>query len=348
MIYGESSPMIATTQEAIMPIAFGSRNRGPAPFRFVHVGVAAALAAATVAAIGVVQDAGAAGSIASSYVPIVPCRLADTRSGADHVGARASALGAAEVVAFAVWGTNGNCTIPNTATGIATNVTAVNPSATSYLTLYPSDASPRPTASNLNFVAGSPPTPNQVTVALSAAGAISAFNNGGTVDVIIDIVGYYLPAGVGTQGPPGPPGPPGPAGTAAGGSITFTGQNATFNGDAASVDLASGCATLKAAGTGKLFVPLTIPNGATIVAVRVRSSDAAGGGQANYKLYEANPGIGEGEMASFNSTDGVNITPMTFGPLIAVSEVNTFYLFAQIVNSASEQKLCSVTVDYTM
>ncbi len=137
--------------------------------------------------------------------------------GADHVGARASALGAAEVVTLAVWGTNGNCTIPNTATGIATNVTAVNPSAASYVTVYPSDASPRPTASNLNFVAGSAPTPNQVTVGLSATGSISAFNNGGTVDLVIDIVGYYLPAGVGTPGPPG---------GAAGGSITFTGLNA--------------------------------------------------------------------------------------------------------------------------
>jgi hypothetical protein len=111
-----------------------------------------------------------------------------------HVGvaaARATPIGANEAVTLAVWGTNGNCTIPNTATGIATNTTAVNPTAGSFLTVYPADANPRPKASNLNFVAGSPPTPNQVTVGLSAAGAIGVYNLTGTVDVIVDIVGYY-------------------------------------------------------------------------------------------------------------------------------------------------------------
>ncbi|MCU1393057.1 MAG: hypothetical protein JWM34_1485 [Ilumatobacteraceae bacterium] len=125
------------------------------------------------------------------------CILSLPGRGADHVGPRATPLGPTEAVTFAVWGTNGNCTIPNTATGIATNVTAVNPTSASYVTVYPSDANPRPTASNLNVVAGGAPTPNQVTVGLSAAGAISAYNNGGTLDLVIDIVGYYQPAASG-------------------------------------------------------------------------------------------------------------------------------------------------------
>jgi hypothetical protein len=316
--------------------------------------VAAALAAATVAAIGVAHGAVADGGVASSYVPIVPCRLADTRSGTDHVGARASGLGAGEVATFAVRGTNGNCTIPNAATGIATNVTAVNPSAASYVTIYPSDASPRPTASNLNVVAGSPPTPNQVTVALSATGAISAFNNGGTVDLIVDIVGYYLPAGVGTPGPPGPQGPQGiqgPPGVPAGGSITFTGLNATFNPGSASVDTTKGCAAMLPA-TGQLFVPLTVPDGATIVAVRVRTSDVPAApnfaSSANYQLFRVNQGIGETLVASFTSVDGLIDTPMVFGPQIPVSLGNAFYLKATVISGTSTQELCSVTVDYTM
>ena len=179
-------------------------------FRLVHIGVAAALAAAAVTSVGLVQSVGAAGSgTASSFVPIVPCRLADTRGGALE-GSRHTPLTAAETVTFAVWGTNGNCTIPNTATGIATNVTAVGPTADSYLTVFPADANPRPTASNLNVTSTSPPTPNQVTVALSAAGAVAVYNNGGSVNVIVDIVGYYIPAGGGgTAGPPGPAGPSG-------------------------------------------------------------------------------------------------------------------------------------------
>jgi hypothetical protein len=185
-----------------------------AQFRFVHIGVAMALVAGTLTAMAMVRDASAAGNGTSSvFVPIVPCRLADTRAGSDNVGARSTPVGPAETVQFAVWGSNGNCAIPNTATAIASNVTAVGPTASSFLTVFPADANPRPTASNLNVTSTSPPTPNQVTVALSAAGAIGVFNHSGAVNVIVDIVGYYIPAsGGGTQGPPGIQGPPGPSG----------------------------------------------------------------------------------------------------------------------------------------
>ncbi|HEX2785053.1 MAG TPA: hypothetical protein VHN36_15830 [Ilumatobacteraceae bacterium] len=170
-------------------------------FRLVHVGVAAVLGAATVTAVGLVQSATAAGGgTPSVFVPITPCRLVDTRPGSDNVGTRATPIGSGEAATFAVWNTNGHCTIPNTATGIATNTTAVNPTAGSFLTIYPADASPRPTASNLNFTAGSSPIPNQVTVGLSAAGAIGVFNLSGTVDIIVDIVGYYQPAAAGGGG----------------------------------------------------------------------------------------------------------------------------------------------------
>ena len=182
-------------------------------FRFVHVGVVAAIGVAGLVSVGLVRAEGPAGT-ASALVPIVPCRLIDTRAGADNVGPRSTPLTQTETVTFAVTGTNGNCIIPSTATGIATNATAVNPTAASYVTIFPADA-PRPTASNLNVIAGSPPTPNQVTVGLSADGKVSAYNNGGTLDLIIDVVGYYVPSTSGPAGPAGPPGPPGPAGTSA-------------------------------------------------------------------------------------------------------------------------------------
>ena len=213
-------------------------------FRFVHVGVAALLAAAAVSAVGVLQTVNATGT-ASSFVPIVPCRLADTRPGSDHVGTVAAAIGAGQTAIFAIWGTNGNCTIPSNATAIATNVTAVNANAASYLTIYPADANPRPSASNLNYFNGSPPTPNQVTVALSASGAIGAYNNAGSVDIIIDIVGYYQPGGQGTQGIQGAPGPRGysawdviPSGVTVTGTAAFDGHQGTgADLDSITVDL---------------------------------------------------------------------------------------------------------------
>ncbi len=179
-----------------------------ASFRFAHLGVAFGLLAAGLTAYQMVQAAGSTGE-PSSLVPIAPCRLVDTRP-STLVGNRATPLDAGQVADFAVWGTNGNCTVPSSATGIATNVTAVGPTASGYLTVYPGDVA-RPTTSNLNFVPGSPPTPNQVTVGLSASGGIKVFNFSGSVDVIIDIVGYYVvsPTGAGPQGPVGPQGPSG-------------------------------------------------------------------------------------------------------------------------------------------
>ena len=137
---------------------------------------------------------GGNGSAPSALVSIVPCRLMDTRATDDNVGVRSTPLGATETVTADVWGTNGECTIPESATAIAANVTAVNGSTDSFLTLFPADVS-LPRSSNLNWAAGSAPTPNNVNVKLSAdAGQFALYNHQGSVDVIIDVVGYYEPA----------------------------------------------------------------------------------------------------------------------------------------------------------
>ena len=179
-------------------------------FSVVHVGVAAALAAATVTGVGVIQQVGAAGGDTSSaLVPIAACRLADTR--VDGVGVRRTPVGAGETVTFTVWGTNGDCSIPSTATGISANVTVVDPSAGSYLTVFPADVD-RPNASNMNYSAGQAPVANSVTVKLSGDGKVNVFNNQGRVDVIVDVVGYFVPSTSGPAGPTGATGPTGPTG----------------------------------------------------------------------------------------------------------------------------------------
>ena len=63
---------------------------------------------------------------------MTPCRLLDTRVAPYGVGARQTPLGPQETFTATVWGTNGNCTIPSTATGIVANVTVVNPTAASH------------------------------------------------------------------------------------------------------------------------------------------------------------------------------------------------------------------------
>ena len=165
------------------------------------------------------------------FIPIVPCRLFDLRPAPATVGPRNTPLAAQEVYTQPVTGTNGNCTIPTDATAVAMNVTAVNPTANSFLSIWPADG-PQPLASNLNWTATSPPTPNKVDVKLSADGKIKLFSNAGTIDLIADIVGYYADhnhddryytksqidatlssgGGTGPAGPVGPAGPQGPAG----------------------------------------------------------------------------------------------------------------------------------------
>ena len=161
-------------------------------FHLAHLGVAAMLSATAVSVFGISAHVNAAPGDVSSVVPIVPCRLFDTRA-TETVGTRSTPINAGEEATFAVWGTNGNCTIPNTTTGIIANVTAANPTVASFLTVYPSDA-PLPFTSNLNWTAGVAPTPNLISVAISASGEIEVFNNAGTVDVILDIMNYFVPA----------------------------------------------------------------------------------------------------------------------------------------------------------
>jgi hypothetical protein len=164
---------------------------------------------------------------ASALVPITPCRLVDTRK-TEPVGVRTTPLAAGETATFQATGANGNCTIPANATGLSTNVTVLNPTAASFLTVFPADAA-KPLSANLNWTPQSSPTPNQVTVGLSPTGAIKAYNLAGNIDVVIDVVGYYVAA----SGGPGARGPAAwdtiPSGTTVTGEIYYE----TWNGNAA-------------------------------------------------------------------------------------------------------------------
>jgi hypothetical protein len=125
------------------------------------------------------------------FVPIEPCRLFDTRSAPVTVGPRATPIGPAETYTQQVTGSNGHCEIPSDATAVSMNVTTVDGTAASYLTVYPANAPHLPEASNLNWTPGAPPTPNKVDVKLSDTGAVKVYNNTGSVNVLADVVGYY-------------------------------------------------------------------------------------------------------------------------------------------------------------
>ena len=132
----------------------------------------------------------------ATFVPTAGCRLADTRPAPDTVGPRSTPLGAGDIYEVTVHGSNGECAgglaIPSDAVAVALNVTAVNATASSNIRLYPANLTSVPLLSNLNVTAGAPPTPNKVDVKLSPDGKIRVYNYNGSVDIILDVVGYYI------------------------------------------------------------------------------------------------------------------------------------------------------------
>ncbi|MEV8098298.1 hypothetical protein [Kitasatospora sp. NPDC085879] len=128
----------------------------------------------------------------SSFQPLSPARLLDTRTSTDD---RAKApIHAGATLRLQVAGRGG---VPAGATGVVMNVTATGSSSGGYLTVFP-HGTPRPATSNLNFVAGQT-VPNLVTVPLGADGSVDLYNFLGDVDAVADVFGYYesAPTGAG-------------------------------------------------------------------------------------------------------------------------------------------------------
>ena len=72
---------------------------------------------------------------------------------------------------------------------VALNVTVTNPTAASYLTAWPA-VKARPLASNLNYLPAQT-VPNMVVVKVGDGGKIDLYNQFGTVDVVVDVAGWF-------------------------------------------------------------------------------------------------------------------------------------------------------------
>ena len=124
-------------------------------------------------------------STPSGFVALAPTRVLDTRDG---TGGRSAPLGPQESWKFSLAGRFG---VPVDAVAVALNVTAVDATAATYVTVHPF-AETRPSSSNLNPVPGQV-TPNLVVARVGMDGAVVLYNNSGTVNLIADIVGYFIP-----------------------------------------------------------------------------------------------------------------------------------------------------------
>jgi len=119
----------------------------------------------------------------SLFQPLSPSRMMDTRYG---IGGITGPVGSNATVKLQVVGGGG---VPSGATAVVLNVTAVNPTSSGYVTVFP-DGITRPVASNLNFTAGEI-IPNLVVVPVGSDGKVDFYNVAGDVNIVVDVFGYF-------------------------------------------------------------------------------------------------------------------------------------------------------------
>ncbi|MGW5366552.1 DNRLRE domain-containing protein [Actinopolymorpha pittospori] len=127
------------------------------------------------------------------YRPLQPARIVDTRNG---TGGFLGTLGPDTARSFRVTGVGG---VPTTGvSAVALTVTATEPSANSWLTVWPTGES-RPDVSQISTTAGFM-VANTVIAKVGAGGQVDVFNKTGAVNVIVDVQGYFTDSTVSTGG----------------------------------------------------------------------------------------------------------------------------------------------------
>ena len=125
---------------------------------------------------------------ASSFVPLVPARLLETRAGSatvDGLFAGVGVRGAGSVTELVVAGRGG---VVGDASAVVLTVTVTEPVSAGFVTVFPC-GSPRPLASNVNFVAGST-VANSVVSGVGVGGRVCLFTMAAT-QLVVDVNGYF-------------------------------------------------------------------------------------------------------------------------------------------------------------
>jgi hypothetical protein len=143
----------------------------------------------TITQIGDPTAAAAPGAL--RFVPVTPCRVADTRNTDGPFGG--PLLGGQTTRDFAI--PQSDCGIPANAQAYSLNFTVVPSDTLSYLTVFPTGQS-KPVASTLNSFDGRVKA-NAAIVPAGTNGAVSVFATDDT-QLIIDINGYFVPASTDT------------------------------------------------------------------------------------------------------------------------------------------------------
>jgi hypothetical protein len=120
------------------------------------------------------------------FVPVTPCRVADTRNAAGPFGGPSIAGGASR--SFVI--PSSACSIPATADAYSLNVTVIPRAGLGYLTVWPTGET-QPLVSTLN--SDGRVKANAAIVPVGTNGAISVYATD-TTDLVLDLNGYFVPA----------------------------------------------------------------------------------------------------------------------------------------------------------
>jgi hypothetical protein len=182
------------------------------------------------------------GTTAGGLVTVPGARIADTRSG---LGVAKAQLKSGDTTTVQVTGTAG---VPKGASAVVVNLTAINTSTVNgFLTPYAAGTT-RPKTS-LNYGSGNVLTSITAQVPLSDDGKMTVYNQSSTVDLVVDVQGYFTAAGnTGAMFTPGT------------GRLydTRTGSNTIIgNGETRSIQIAGGHTPVVGSGITAVVITLT-------------------------------------------------------------------------------------------
>lgn len=123
------------------------------------------------------------------FVPVTPCRIADTRNATGPFGG--PSLTAGSTRSFTI--PSSSCGIPSTAGAYSLNVTVVPSGALGYISMWPTGQA-QPVVSTLNSLDGRVKA-NAAIVPAGTGGGVSVYASDAT-NVILDINGYFVPTAV--------------------------------------------------------------------------------------------------------------------------------------------------------
>jgi hypothetical protein len=127
------------------------------------------------------------------FIPVTPCRVVDTRNAIGTFGGPQLAAGSTHNFYIP----QSSCNIPPTAVAYSLNATVVPSGPLSYLTLWPTGLM-LPNVSTLNSLDGRIKS-NAAIIPAGVNGGVSVYVTGAT-QFILDIYGYFVPAGANTSG----------------------------------------------------------------------------------------------------------------------------------------------------